>query len=156
MTPAAVVDAEGALTAYVNSLTTTLVGAGHPLTLGAWLGDGPRQTERPRGKYAGAYAVLSRVGGGPNATDQMPWDYPRVSASIYGLTRLQAATAAIAYANTLLALDGTPVTVTWTPQDQAVRQAVLLVVDQVTGPTEIRGGSEPQYLVDAVIVCTPA
>lgn len=152
----AVIDAEGALRAWINSLTTTLVGTGKPLALGMWLGDGPRETSRPRGPYRGAYGVLARVGGGPRMTDESPWDWPRISASIYGVTRLQAHTAAVAYANTLAGLDGAPVAVAWTPSDQVGRVATLLVCQDLTGPLWAPDGDEPRYLVDAVIVATPA
>lgn len=152
----AVVDAEGALAAWINSLTSTLVGAGKPLELGAWVGDGPRGTDRPRGPYKGAYAVLTVVGGPVEAPGGIPFSYPRVSASIYGVTKLQASTAAVAYTNTLRTLAGQPVTVTWTPPDNVQRTAVLQSVEQITGPLLVRGGSEPQYLVDAIVAVSPA
>lgn len=155
--PAAVVaDAEGALKAYVNSLTLTLVGVGKPLALGMWLGDGPRGTDRPRAPQRGAYGVLSRVGGNPRATDAAPWDWPRLSASIYGVTRQQALTAAAAYANELLALDGAPVRVEWTGPDDVARVVTVLVVDSITGPLWVPDNKEPRYTVDAIVVCTPA
>jgi hypothetical protein len=153
---ATVVDAEGALRAWINSLTTTLVGDGKPLALGLWLGDGPRETTRLRSPYRGAYGVLARVGGGPRMTDESPWDWPRISTSVYGVTRLQAHTAAIAYANTLATLDGAPVAVTWTPPDALERVATLLVCQDITGPLWAPDGDEARYLVDAVIVATPA
>lgn len=152
----AVVDAVGALRAWINSRTGTLVGDGKPLALGAWIGEPPRSTSGPRAPYRGAYAVLSRVGGGPNALDAPPWDYPRISARIGGVTHLQASTAATAYANELLTLDGQPRTVTWTGADDIQRSVILLSCDQIVGPLEIPGTAEPTYLVDAVVVCTPA
>ncbi|HKN57162.1 MAG TPA: hypothetical protein VJX66_32050 [Amycolatopsis sp.] len=153
----AATDIVGAWRAYLNSLTGVgqLVGAGNPIVLGFWLGDGPRETSRPRGPYKGAFGVLSRIGGAPNPLDEAPWDYPRVSASLYGVTTLQADTAALAYVNTLLSLDGTPVRVTWTPDDAVARVATLLSVESISGPLEIPG-PEPRRLVDAVITCTPA
>lgn len=152
----AVVDVVGALRAWVNSRTATLVGDGKPLALGAWLANPPRSTNTPRAPYRGAYAVLSRVGGGPDALDTAPWDRPRVSARIGGVTYGQASAAATAYANALLTLDGTPIPVTWTGEDNIERAVTLLACDQIVGPLEIPGTTEPQFLVDAVIVCTPA
>lgn len=158
MTVAAVtVDAVGALRAYMNGRTTTLVGDGHPLALGVWLGDGPRENSRPRSPYRSAYAVLSQAGGVLQATSQAPFHLPRVSASIYGITSVTAEAAARAYTDELFILsENAPVTVTWTV-DSVERSAVIRSIDSITGPLEVANrGPEPRYLVDAVLVCTPA
>lgn len=157
-TIAVAVDGAGALRAYVNSRTDRLVGAGKPLELGAWIGDGPRTTARPRSPYRGAYAVLSQAGGSVQALSQTPFALPRVSSSIYGVTALQATKAAVAYANLLFELSElAPVTVTWTPNDDAQQSVIIKSVDSITGPLEVADtGPEPRFLVDCVLVCTPA
>lgn len=151
------VDAAAALRAHVNSLTGSLVGEGHPLERGAWLGEGPRAPSRPRSPYRGAYAILSQVGGTLQISSDAPYQLPRVSASIYGVTALQAALAARAYTDALFALSTGPVTVTWTAADQTAQTAVIRSVDSITGPLQVAdSGPEARYLVDAVLVCTAA
>jgi hypothetical protein len=130
------VDAEGAVHAWINSLTTDLVGPGNPLQLGAHF-------ERLRSPARGSYALLYRVGGGDALTAERPYDEARISATIYGTTKASACQAAVAYANAIKAVNGAPV---------VMGETVCQVVDNVTGPQALdrdgSGASEYRYLVD--------
>jgi len=129
------VDAVAALRDWLNSLTTTLVGEGHPLAKGAHL-------HELRGAATTCYALLSVVGSGTALGAENPDHRARVSASVYGPNQEAATTAAVAYANALLALDGRPV---------AMTGATCLVVDadSITGPLWSPDRTGPRLLVDA-------
>jgi hypothetical protein len=143
----AFVDAEGALAAWVST-QTALVGAGNPLELGAHL-------NRLRGG-SGAYVYLEQVGGTPDPSE-LPGTLARVSGHVYGRNRRHAAKAAAAYANALLTLDGHQVTQTTDREGKPLEvPAVLLAVGEISGPTYVPDGTEDRYLVDAVILLTPA
>jgi hypothetical protein len=133
--PTTVLDAEGAVRDWVNSLTGTLSGAGRPLELGAHL-------RRLRSPFRGSYLLLSRVGGGPDPGEEVNLDRARVSGSVYGVTKQTAAAAAVAYANTLAAASVTP--------GVAITGGRLMVVTDITGPTYLIDGDEERYIVDAV------
>jgi hypothetical protein len=134
----AFLDIEGAHRAWVNSLTTTLVGRGHPLALGAHL-------RRLRSPASGTYALISSVGGGDEWTAESTTGWARISASIYSATSKQnAAYAAAAYANVLRLI---PIL-----RPVLTAQGVQLVaVDSITGPLYSPDGDEERYLVDAEI-----
>ncbi|MFD6565391.1 hypothetical protein [Micromonospora profundi] len=131
----AFVDAERAAADWINSLTGSLVGVGNPLAKGAFL-------HEMRGAASACYALLSVIGGSPTISPENPDHRARISASIYGTTKEAATTAALAYANALLTLDGRP---------QPMTGAVCLVVDpdSISGPlwSPDRGG--PRLIVDA-------
>lgn len=106
-----------AVRAWVNSLDT-LVGAGNPLTLGAF-------RQHPRSPGQGAYAVLSRIGRGADLIAEETVDSPRISASIFAGTDEAAEIAAVAYCNHLDALRGAPA---------AMGDAHCLAVEDIVGP----------------------
>lgn len=134
------VDATGAVRAWVNSLTTDLVGLGNPLPLGAHIGP-------LRSPASGSYVKLRRVGGSRALTAERPFDRARISATVCGLTIQSAAVAAAAYCTALeaLALGGAA-----TPMGELV---VCQVVDDITGPVELPpetdNSLEYHVLVDA-------
>lgn len=128
------VDAEGVLAAWLNSLTTTLVGATHPF-LGFFF-EGQRSPNR------GTYGWLTRVGGTDSLGVEAPADMARMSCSIFSSTKKAAADAATAYANQLRGIS------TLKP---VVLGVTLLLATSVTGPLYIPNPVKnfPQYLVDA-------
>lgn len=134
----AFVDPEAAVRDWVNGLTATLVGEGKPLAKGAYL-------HELRGAATVCYALLSIVGGGTANGAESPDHRARVSASVYGPTKESATTAAVGYANALLALNGTAV---------AMTGATCLVCDpdSITGPLWSPDRVGPRLLVDADFV----
>lgn len=134
----AFVDAEAVLQQWVNSQTTTLVGPGNPVALGAHL-------RRLRSPGKGAYVHLSRIGGYDD-TSEMPVDNARMTGSVYAGTKEAAGKAAFAYANALRGLQGKPVT---------VDAGTILNVVQITGPLYAPDGDEERYLVDAIVAMRP-
>lgn len=129
------VDAEAAVASYINGLTTTLVGEGKPLAKGAHL-------HELRGAAKVCYALLSVVGGNPTLGAENPDHRARVSAAVYGPTKEAATAAAVAYANALIALNGTSV---------AMTGATGLVVDpdSISGPLWSPDGALPRLVIDA-------
>lgn len=130
------VDAEGAVAAWVNSLTGTLVGVGNPLTKGAHL-------HELRGAATACYALLAALPGGTALGVENPDHRARITASIYGPTKEAATAAALAYADALLTLDGRP-----QPMGAA---AVCLVADpdSIAGPYWAPDQAGPRLVVDA-------
>lgn len=128
------VDAEGAVAAWVNVQTDTLVGQDNPLAKGAHL-------HELRGASTVCYALLSLIGGSPVLAAESPDHRARISASIYGPTKEAATAAAVAYANAVVALDG---------RAAAMGDATCLVVDpdSITGPLWSPDGAGPRLLVD--------
>lgn len=137
--PSTVLDVEGAVKDWVNA-QTALVGPGHPLELGAHL-------KRLRSPYRGSYALLSRVGGGPDPGEEVNLDRARISASVYGITKNTAAAAATAYANALAAAAITPVI--------PVTGGRLMTVTDLSF-VYVPDGDEERYLVDALFHCQPS
>lgn len=131
------VAAVGAVLAWVND-HPTLTGEGHPLDQGAFRG-------QVRSPSRGAYLELYRIDGADALTAEEGADQARIAGVIYAGTDEAAEVAAVAYANALCQLTGTP----------AVMGDVLcLVVDDITGPQLIdgRAGSSGElyaYQVDA-------
>ena len=111
------VAAVAAVRVWINGLTT-LVGPGRPLALGA-------HRTRLRSPGQGAYALIYRVGGISDLIAEEPVDRARVGALIYAGTDEAAETAAVAYANTVEGLSGTPA---------VMGDATCLVADDITGP----------------------
>lgn len=122
--------------AWLNGIET-LVGPGNPITLGA-------HRQHPRSPGHGAYVLLSRIGRAADLVAEETLDSPRISASIYAGTDEAAELAAIAYANTVSSLTGSPA------QMGAER---CLVADDVVGPLLVDNHDNDreqwQYLVDA-------
>lgn len=133
--PAATVDAEGVLRDWLNTLTSTLVGVGRPLTGGVFLD----QPTRSPGK--GTWAVITRIGG-TDAWNEAQADNARITCSIFSISKLAALNGARAYANTIRGLAAAP---------QLVDGVRIMTVDNVAGPTWIPNPAKalPQYLVDA-------
>jgi hypothetical protein len=136
--PTTYLDTEGAVRDWVNS-QSALVGAGHPLPLGA-------QLKRLRSPFRGSYVLLSRVGGSPDPGQEANVDQALISGSVYGTTKQAAAVSAAAYANLLASATGLPV---------AVPVGRLIAVTAVTGPNYIPDGDEERYLVDGVFLIQP-
>jgi hypothetical protein len=143
--PATFADAEGAVKAWVNSLTTDLVGAGKPLAKGAHLSADPLHGARNV-----CYALLNQVGGGAAFGAENPDQRARISARIYGPSKEAAALAAAGYANALVALA--------TGAAVAVSGAQILTVDPdtISGPLWTPDFGEPRYLIDADFYLRPA
>ena len=138
MTQAVFVDAKGVVRQWINA-QTMLVGAGHPLRLGAHF-------VHIRSPYEGAFALLSQVGGSDDF--RAGWaSRARISASIYGMTWQTATLAAVAYANALRSL---------AVGNTAMTGATCLTVESITGPLDSADRNEPRMLVDAVFVFRPA
>lgn len=139
--PEAFTDAEGVLKTWLVS-RDSLVGPGNPLPAGVHL-------VRLRSPYTAAWALLSSVGGDDDWLPDSASHRARLSASVYGPTRLAANTAAVAYANTLRRIPSERPFV-----DGTGRQ--LVAVAAITGPLYIPDGDDERYLVDADIYLVPA
>jgi hypothetical protein len=135
------VDAERALAGWVNSLTGSLVGEGHPLVKGAHL-------HELRGAATSCYLLLAIVGSTTGLGAEDPDHRARLSGLVFGPTKESATSAAVAYANALLALDGRPVPMTG---------ATCLVVDpdSITGPLWSPDRAGPRLLVDVDVYFRP-
>lgn len=130
------VTAVTAIRAWINT-HPTLSGAGKPLPLGAF-----RTQSRSPGQ--GAYVTLHRLDGTDALIAEEAADQARIAGVVYAGTDEAAETAAVAYANALAALSGTP-----TPMGDAI----CLVVDDITGPllvdNQAGDGEQWAYEVDA-------
>ncbi|MFD1547014.1 hypothetical protein [Nonomuraea guangzhouensis] len=116
---------------------TTLVGPGKPIALGAF-------RQHPRSPGQGAYVLLSRIGRAGDVVAEDVIDSARISASIYAGTDEAAEDAAVAYANAVTALTGSPA---------VIGDARCLVADDLVGPLLVDNHDSDreqwQYLVDA-------
>lgn len=144
MTALTYADAVGAMREWINSRTTTLVGAGHPLQMGAHL-------KRQPGGAPAAFAYLEegislRSADAPESPDMMA----AVSAQIYADTRESAALAAVALAEELSTqLCGVPATVTGAG-------ALIIAVDDIQGPSYVPDGDRPRMLLNWIVRIRPA
>lgn len=135
------VDSVGATAAWINGRTATLVGYGMPLQKGAHL----RHLE---GAASATYALLeelpaTRSPDSPESPDMMA----TVSAQVYGGTREAATAAAVALAEELSTqLTGMPA---------LVPGAVLMVCDDIQGPTWAPDDDYPRLLVQFTIRVRP-
>lgn len=124
------------LLAWLNGIDT-LTGPGNPIELGAF-------RAHPRSPSRGAYILLARIGRATDLVAEDRLDSPRISASIYAGTDEAAELAAIAYANTVSALAGSPA---------QMGDERCLVADDVVGPLAVDNHDSDreqwQYLVDA-------
>lgn len=134
------VDATGAVAAWINGRTATLVGPGMPLRHGAHLTH--IKTPAPE-----TYAFLEEL---PSRTSDDSPENPDmlavVSAQVYGGTRKTATDAAVALAEELLTVAGAPVSVTG---------ALLLVADDVQGPSYAPDGSVPRLVLQFTVRVRP-
>lgn len=108
-----------------------LAGRGRPLSRGAY-------RQLPRSPADGTYVLLYRIDGFDALTAERPADAARIAGVVYGPDDEAAETAAVAYANAVLALTGQPV---------QMDGATCLVADDVVGPQFIdnRAGNGEQY-----------
>jgi hypothetical protein len=139
------VDALGAMRAWINSRTATLVGIDKPLQLGAHL-------KYVMGGQPGTYAFLEeqlsyRSADGPESPDMMA----TLSAQIYGGTREATALAARALAEEISSsLEGIGQTVT-----VGADTVLLMVSDDIQGPSWFPDGSLPRMLLNFTVRMRP-
>lgn len=116
---------------------TGLVGPGKPIALGAF-------RQHPRSPGNGAYVLLSRIGRAADLVAEDVIDSPRISASIYAGTEEAAELAAVAYANAVTSLTGSPA---------VMGDTHCLIADDLVGPLLVDNHDSDreqwQYLVDA-------
>ncbi len=133
--------------AYVDALSvcinlinrSAIVGAGKALAGGA-------VEKRPRSPGEGAVAHVTWIAS-PWESSEAAIHNALLSCSVYGATDANARRGAVALANLLRNLDGAPVLF-------PALGAQLDCVEQVTGPSLLRGG-EHAYLVDALLNLSP-
>lgn len=130
------VDALAAFRTHINA--SPIVGAGKALSNGVEI------NQRPRSPASGAVGFTTWIAS--------PWESGEgdlhnavLSTTVLGTTEDNARKAAVALANLLRNLDGDPV---------GTEDAVLLCVEQVTGPS-LLPGNEYAYLVDALVNFQP-
>jgi hypothetical protein len=145
MTGKTYADALGAMKAWINSRTTTLVGPANPLRLGAHL-------KYVQGGQPDTYAFLEeqfsvRSDDGPESPDMLA----ALSAQIYGGTREAVAIAARALAEEISSgLEGVGQTVT-----VGTDQVLLMVSDDIQGPSWFPDGSLPRMLLNFTVRMRP-
>jgi hypothetical protein len=135
------VDAVGAVRAWINGRTATLVGLGHPLQKGAHF-------KRLDGAADATYARLSEGISVRGAGAENPDMDASLLAEVYGGTREEATAAAVALAEELsTVLCGTAA---------SVPGAVLFVVDDITGPLWAPDGDLPRLTLTFTVRVRPA
>lgn len=141
MTAQTYVDAAGAVRAWINSRTATLVGAGHPLQKGAVL-------KHLDGALSACYAYLEEGLSFPDGAAENPDMFASIGAQVYGGTREAATAAAVALAEELVTeLAG---------RQASVPGATLFVADNITGPSWAPDGDVPRLLVQFTVRVRPA
>lgn len=135
------VDGAGVIEAWVNSLTSTLVGEGRPLQLGV-------SFRRHEGAARVPYGYLIDLTGTTWGGAENPDFSCRLSLQVYGPTRASASGGAVAYAEALVPLTlCVPVLVPSAgPAGQSVKIAWSANID---GPQWLPDIDEPRYVVDA-------
>lgn len=130
------VDAAGAVKEWINSLSATLVGAGHPMQLGASL-------KMLTGAQNTPYGYVLEISTGLWGGHENPSMSARISVQVFGPTKQAASDAAVAYAQELM------------PLLQGQRAYLpehgvwLAGADNIDGPTWFPGANEePRYVVD--------
>jgi len=142
MTGRTYTDAVGAMAAWINSRTDTLAGPGRPLWLGAHL-------KKLAGGEPKTYAFIEEQFSvrSPDSGEN-PDLMAALSAQVYGGTRQAATDAAVALAEEISTeLEGREVT---------VGDAVLLVGDDIQGPSWVPDGDLPRLLVNFTVRMRPA
>lgn len=142
MTARTYVDAVGIMRTWINSRTATLVGAGLPLQMGAYL-------KKISGGAPAAYAYLEEgISFRSDDSDENPDLMASMSAQIYADTREAAALAAAALAEELSTqLDG---------RETAVPGALIYAVDDIQGPSFVPDGDRPRLLLNWTVRMRPA
>jgi hypothetical protein len=134
-------DALGAMRAWINSRTDTLVGVDKPLTMGAHL-------KKVMGGQPTIYAFLEeqfsyRSDDAPESPDMMA----AMSAQVYGGTREAVGTAATALAEEISSnLEG---------RGAIVSGALLMVGDDIQGPSWFPDGDLPRMLLNFTVRMRP-
>lgn len=135
------VDALGVMREWINSRTDTLVGQGNPLQLGAHL-------KKLSGGEPATYAFLEEQLStrSPDAPENMDM-LAILSAQVYGGTREAATNGAVALAEELSTqLEGAA---------QTVGAALVIVADDVQGPSWFPDGDIPRLLVNWTVRLRP-
>lgn len=142
MTARTYVDAVGVMRAWINSRTTTLVGPGLPLQMGAHL-------KKISGGAPAAYAYLEEgISFRSDDSGENPDMLAGLSAQIYADTREAAAAGATALAEELSTqLDG---------RETAVAGALIYAVDDIQGPSYVPDGERPRLLLNWTVRLRPA
>jgi hypothetical protein len=137
VTAPAFVDNEARVAEWVNA--SAIAGSqGGVVVKGAHL-------QKLRTGAAGSFIVLSSLGGDDGDGEPNLY-YARVSAGVYGPSKANAMTAAVAYLN-LLRTVAAPVVLTG---------ARLYAVEGIDGPLWAPDGAEPRYIVDADFIFQPS
>lgn len=134
-------DAMGAMRDWINGRTTTLVGPGYPLQLGAHL-------KKLGGGEPATYAYLEEQFS-VRSTDsgENPDLMAALSAQVYGDTREAATAAAVALAEEISSqLEG---------QGVQVGSTLLMVSDDITGPSWTPDADKPRLLVNWTVRARP-
>lgn len=133
-------DAVGAVKAWVNGRTDTLVGEGRPLQKGA--------EAKQLDTGAACYAFLSLIGTSQFGGAENPDTAARLSAQVYGPNTLSVALAAAALADELTVhLAGR-----WADVPGFGR---IYVADDIAGPSDLPDNGLPRQLVDFSVILTP-
>lgn len=142
MTARTYVDALGVMRTWINSRTTTLVGVGHPLQLGAHL-------KKILGGQPSAYAFLEeQLSTRSFDAGENPDMMAALAAQVYGGTREAATAGAVALAEELsTAFDGTPV---------LIGGALIMAVDDIQGPAWLPDGDLPRLILNWTTRMRPA
>lgn len=128
-------DAGGAAKEWINSLTTTLVGPGNPMPLGASL-------KHRDGALPSAYGYVVELPASLWGGAEHPSMSARIELQIYGPTKESASDAARAYCEELVRLV--------TGQRVTLPSGITIVgADNVEGPQWFPDNDEPRYIVDA-------
>lgn len=130
---------------WINSRTSTLVGAGNPLQKGAPL-------RRLQGAADTCYAYLTLLPGtGAVGGAESPQMLARITASIYGPTIEAITNASMALADELVTgLNGQTVIV-----GDAGKQVQIFAADYIDGPSDVPDGDLPRHVVDWSIILQP-
>lgn len=134
-------DAVGAVKAWINSRTATLVGEGRPLQKGA-------EAKQLVGAAPACYAFLSLAGTSQFGGAENPDSAARVQAQIYGPSTLAVALAAAALADEVT----TQLAGRWVDVPGVAR---MYVADEVAGPADLPDADLPRQVVDFTVVLTP-
>ena len=136
------VDAVGAMAAWINSRTDTLCGPGNPLWSGAYL-------RKVSGGQPKTYVFIEeQYSSRSQDSGENPDMMAALSAQVYGGTREAATTAAVALAEEISTqMEGRGVT---------VGGAVLMVSDDIAGPSWVPDGDLPRLIINFTVRMRPA
>jgi hypothetical protein len=135
------VDAVGAVRAFINGRTTTLVGLGYPLQKGAHF-------KRLDGAADATYALLTESASYRSSGAESPDMMAVIDAQVYGGTREEATAAAVALAEELSTVLNGPAV--------SVPGATLFAADEFTGPLWAPDGDLPRLSLTFTVRMRPA